>query len=159
MISNFYSDLAFGKGAEQIALDVLSSSFDNYSFYDISNDKTYYHTGDLLVINNQNGARRTIEVKNDTRIGETNNVLCEYAVWYEDQQQFKEGDMARNGDIYCVVDQQSRRIHLIDFPLLRQHFTEGKHKIIKHPQQTTYCYLCPLSLIEQWGALIVTIDY
>ena len=109
MILNFYSDLAKAKGAENIVRETFSQLASGYTFEDCSNDKECYYRGDIRAIA-PDGREIYIEVKDDSRIHETHNVLCEYEVYYKESDYYGKGNMKSNYDIYCVVSQQERKI-------------------------------------------------
>ena len=157
MVSNFFSDLKKAHKAEIIVRDAFAALTDEYSFYDVSGDREYYHKGDIKSIDDD-GNEIMIEVKDDSRIAETRNVLCEEFVTYTNGD-FHDGNMYSDYEIYCVLSQAERKIYVIDFSILKAHYKTGHYKVIPHPEQTTYCYLCSLGMIERWGALITVVDY
>lgn len=57
-------------------LDVFRSLTEEYSFIDVSNDRAYFNKGDIKAIA-ADGREIMIEVKADSRIAQTRNVLCE----------------------------------------------------------------------------------
>ena len=75
MTEQFYKDLAEAKTAENIVRDYLSS-LGAYKVEDISENPDFYYIGDLK-LTKALGQVRYIEVKDDSRIHETKNVLCE----------------------------------------------------------------------------------
>lgn len=157
MVSNFYADLEKAHKAEELVREVFSSRTSLYSFYDVSNEREYYHKGDIKAIDDD-GNEIMIEVKDDSRIAETRNVLCEELVVYKDGD-FADGNMYSDYEIYCVVSQPERTIYVIDFSILRAHYKSGVYAEIPHSQQTTYCYLCSLGSIKGWGALMAEVKY
>ena len=159
MVDNFYSDLRAARGAELLVKEVLSQLTDAYTFEDVSNKREYFYKGDILAIERATGKRVFIEVKDDSCIARTRNVLCEENVLYYDTNTIEKGNMGANYDIYCVVSQQERKIYVIDFATLQRNYKKGIYKVIPHPTQTTYCYLCSLHQVAEWGAGICTIDY
>lgn len=159
MLKDFKKDLVIGKRAEKIVLDKLSSLTTDYNFTDVSRDYIYYDIGDIRATNKKTGKDLYIEVKNDSRIAETHNVLCEREVYYESTGKYKLGNMSCCGDIYIIVSESERKLYILDYKLLRKNYRKGIEKKIRHSQQTTYGYLCELALIKEWGALLYTIDY
>lgn len=159
MVDNFYSDMRQARGAELIVKESLSQLTDAYTFEDVANEREYRHKGDILAIERATGKRVFIEVKDDSCIARTRNVLCEESVWFEDDQEMRAGNMHCDSHIYCVVSQQERRIYVLDFETLKRNYKKGIYKVIPHPKQTTYCYLCSLHQVAEWGAGICTIDY
>ncbi len=159
MLKNFYKDLAAAKPAEQLVLKTLSSLATDYYFYDVSDIKEYRYRGDIRVINKITNREYFLEVKNDSRIADTGNVLCEYQNYIKDGDYFIKGNMFSDYDFYCIVSQQQRKIYIIDFSILKANYTKGEHKVIYHYDQDTYCYLLPLLVVKRLGGLIAEIDY
>jgi hypothetical protein len=158
MINNFYSDLEKGKTAEKIVLDTFSALTTNYLFDDVSNYKGFYYRGDIRAIS-ADGREIFIEVKNDSRIADTGNVLCEEEVYYKEAGYCGIGNMDCDSDIFAVVSQKEKKIYVIDFKVLKENYRKGEYKEINHPQQITYCYLCGLYQIKAWGGLLAIVDY
>lgn len=156
MVSNFKKDLAAAKEAEQIVKEAIAAA--NYEVLDVSEQRQYYHTGDLKIIL-PNG-ERYVEVKDDSRIADTQNILCEEEVYYKETNQFVKGNMYSNYDIYAVVSKQQRMIYFFDFKRLKEIYKKyGMYKIINHPEQYSECYLLELCRAKQFGALIAKINY
>lgn len=158
MVFNFFNDLNKARVAEGIVKDTFTALTDKYTFENVANDRQYFYKGDIKATA-ADGREIFIEVKDDSRIGDTHNVLCEYEVYYKNNGTFGKGNMKSDYDIYCVVSQTEQKIYVIDFPTLQQNYTKGNHKIIYHYDQDTYCYLLPLAVIKQLGGLIAVIDY
>ena len=160
MVKNFEKDLAAAKEAEYLVekyFRLLGS--DTYEFRNVSEDLDYYYIGDLLAFD-ADGRRLGIEVKDDSRIAETGNVLCEERVYYIHGDYEGKGNMQSNYDIYCIVSKSEKKIYIIDFKKLKKIYrTFGMLKEIPHPDQITYCYLLPLWVVKQQGAFIAEIDY
>ena len=76
MVDNFYNDLARGQAAELIVRDILASFPTAYWFKWVGAEKEYRHKGDIIATS-FDGSKTFIEVKDDTVIGTTGNVLCE----------------------------------------------------------------------------------
>lgn len=158
MVSTFFEDLSNARAAEHIVLDKLSSLTNDYTFTDCANNKNYWHKGDIIATD-ADGAQLFIEVKDDSRIHETGNVLCEYAVEYYETGKRAKGGMFNETDIYCVVSQPLHKIYVFDFERLKKVYLRGKYKVIPHAEQTTYCYLNKLEALEKCGALVGELDY
>lgn len=159
MKEQFLKDLAAAKGAEQTTLEVFSSLTDDYAFEDISNECYFYHRGDIKGINKTTGKEVFIEVKDDSRIADTRNVLCEELVYYKDSGYEVNGFMYNDYEIFAVVSKSERKIYVIDFNILKANYRKGEFKQIDHPHQYSITYLCGLHQIKAWNALITTIDY
>lgn len=129
-----------------------------YQVLDISEDPQYYHTGDLKVMTPS--GERFVEVKDDSRIADTKNILCEEEVFYKETNQFIKGNMYSNYDIYAVVSQSERKIYFFDFSKLKEIYKRfGTYKTINHSEQYNNCYLLELCRAKQFGALVAKINY
>lgn len=160
MMCDFWKDLKQARKVEQKALEVFQSLAKGYEFIDVSDIEEYYHRGDIKAIA-PDGKEYLLEIKGDTRINETGNVLCEeYTYWY-DTGKYKQGNMYSDYQYYCVVSEQARKIAVIDFKVLRAHYKDAHHRdiTIRHKENDTYAYLFPLKEIKQLGGLIAIIDY
>lgn len=156
MVSNFSADLAAAKQAEQLVKEAIAAA--GYQVLDVSEDPQYYHTGDLKVMTPS--GERFVEVKDDSRIADTKNILCEEEVFYKETNQFVKGNMYSNYDIYAVVSQSERKIYFFDFSIMKQIYKRfGTYKQIQHPEQYSNCYLLELCRAKQFGALIAKINY
>ena len=158
MMKQFYDDLAHAKYAEQLVRDVFAARTSDYTFELVADDPIFYHRGDIKATA-ANGKEIMIEVKDDSRIFETGNVLCEDEVYFKDCDYWKQGNMKSEYQIYVVVSQQERKMYIIDFSKLVANYKKGEYKVIEHKSSTTFCYLCSLLQINQWGAMIDVIEY
>lgn len=158
MVSNFFIDLNEARAAERIVKDTFASLASGYTFENVANQREYFYRGDIKATA-ADGREIFIEVKDDSRIADTGNVLCEYEVYYKENGCFGKGNMKSNYDIYCVVSQSERKIYVIDFAILKANYTKGTHKIIYHFDQDTYCYLLPIGTIKKLGGLIDIVSY
>lgn len=158
MIINFDRDLEIGKRAEQIVYNTFSSLAIGYKFYDVSNIQQYRYKGDILAIADD-GRQIFIEVKNDSRIADTGNILCEEEVFMKDGGYYTKGNMHCDSDIYCVVSEQEHKIYILDFKKLKAHYKKGEFKQIEHPQQFSICYLLPIGVAKQHKAIIDVIEF
>lgn len=104
MLIYFWKDLAAAKPAEKLVLDTFSSLTTDYTFTDVSNVKECRYKGDIKATA-ADGKELFIEVKNDSRIANTNNVLCEYQNYIKDGGYYIKGNMCSEYDIYCIVSQ------------------------------------------------------
>lgn len=158
MVQKFYEDLERGKEAEKIVLAAFDKKYPEYSFYDVSDDRRYWHKGDI-VATNAAGEHIFIEVKDDSRICDTHNVLCEECIWYEDISAFVDGNMYSQYELYAVLSRAESVIYLIDFSVMKRLYRHlGEYKVMPHKGQTSYCYLLPLGAIEEAGGLIRVIS-
>jgi hypothetical protein len=65
------------------------------------------------------GKEIMIEVKDDSKIAETQNVLCEEEVYYDNIQDFVKGNFHSDYEIYCVVSKAERKVYVMDFSILK----------------------------------------
>lgn len=149
--------MAIAKTAEKTVLDVFSKIAPQYNFTDVSNDRRYFYRGDILTIA-KDGREIGIEVKQDSRIWETGNVLCEEKVLFFDSG-MAQGNMHSNYDIYCVVSPQKRRIWVFDFAIMKKLYKNGRYIEIQHEEQVTFAYLVSIDYFDRNGALIAIVDY
>ena len=158
MVSNFYLDLEKARRAEEIVMERLAQATDQYTFTNVANERQYYNIGDIRA-RAADGKEIFIEVKDDSRIADTHNLLCEEEVFYNASGEFVKGNFYSNYQIYAVVSQAEQKIYIMDFSILKQNYKSGSYKAIRHFDQTTYCYLCPLAKVRAWGAMIAELDY
>ena len=157
MVKKFFSDLENSKQAEQVARECLSALTSDYTFSDVSNIRDYFYKGDIMAVG-ADGSRTFIEVKQDSRIHETGNVLCEEKVLFFDTG-MKNGNMQSNYDVYCVVSIAARKMWLFDFNIMKANYKKGRYIKIPHEEQITFAYLVPIATFEKMGALIAEISY
>lgn len=157
---DFWKDLAEAKKVEQLAMEVFQSRSEEWSFTNVSDDKEYFHRGDLIA-ERADGRKVFLEIKADTRIADTGNVYCEEQNYWFDQGKYSLGNMYSNYQIYCVVSESARKIWVIDFEVLRAHYGNANHKYIRvpHKDNVSYGFLFPLYELAEKGGLIATIDY
>lgn len=158
MNNQFYKDLEQGKIGERIVLDALSSYTHTCLIEDISDLKEYRYKGDIR-LTDKNGNQLFIEVKTDSRIADTGNVLCEDEVYFKDGDYYGHANMNCKCDIYAVVSQEEQKIYFIDFSILKQHYRQGEFKQINHSAQITYAYLLPLGVLRKLGGLLGVVKY
>ena len=160
MVKNFFSDMAIAKTAERTVLDVFSKIAPQYSFKDVSEDRQYFYKGDILTTA-KDGREIGIEVKQDSRIWETSNVLCEEKVLFfnNGNKNMARGNMQSNYDVYCVVSPQKRRIWVFNFAAMKKCYKHGRYVRIPHKEQITFAYLVPIDYFDKQGALMAIIDY
>ena len=147
-LTQFSKDLIKGKRGEDIVKDVLFSLTSGYKIEDVSDDPQYYYTGDLRVTTPE-GKIYYLEVKNDSRIHETKNLLLEDEVYFKETGEFRKGNMYCKSDVYVVVSESDRKVYFFDFGTLKQHYKEGNFECIRHQAQDTYCYLCNLTTVSK----------
>lgn len=157
MLSNFKADLEAAKEAEQIVARYLQTA--SYQVQDVSDDPECFHKGDLL-LTLPTGEQRYIEVKDDSRIADTHNILLEEEVYYKENNYATKGNVYNDYDIYAVVSKSQRKIYFFDFFYIKKIYKQyGTPKVIKHAEQESFCYLLDLCRAKQFGALIAKVTY
>ena len=158
MITSFWHDLQIAKTAEEEVISALSNLAPDIEFVNVSNDKEYFYKGDIKAIL-PDGRCAMIEVKRDTRIGDTHNILCQEAKKYWDKDYWQKGTMHSDYEVYAIVSPQRRRVCFIDFKVLFAHYKEGKHRVFITDEAAEDIYLLPLEYLEEQGGIIATVDY
>lgn len=160
MVENWERDLEKGRRGEQITLETLSSIEFNSkcAFEYVGDNPAYYKYGDIKGIR-EDGSVFMIEVKNDERIADTRNILCEELVVYKDSGDIKDGFMYNYYEYYCIVSEPERKIYVIDFKVLKRIYKRGQMRDFPHKDQTTYGYLLPLSEVKANNGLITILEY
>jgi hypothetical protein len=80
----------------------------------------FYRRGDIQAYGN--GQFIYIDVKDDTVIHETGNVLCEEEVYFKENDYYKKGFMYSDYDVLCVLSRVTRRMYFIDFKKLKEFY-------------------------------------
>lgn len=154
MLKNFKADLAIGQSGEQLVKEVLESMTDKYTFA-ASDDQ---HKGDLIA-SDASGNRIYLEIKTDSRIGDTHNILCEEEVFYYDTWSKKKGFMYSDYEVFCILSRSERKIYIIDFKILKANYKNGWCKELRYTDQESKCYFIKLEEIAAKGGLLYTINY
>ena len=157
MISNFKKDLAAARDAEILVLQLLMGATDAYDFFWVGDNREYFNKGDIKAIDKATGKESYIEVKDDSRIADTHNILCEEQIDYFDYQ--VKGNIYNEFDAYIVVSKQERKIYILSGEVLKANYKRGYKKYIPHLEQATDAYLLPLDVIAAEGGLLATITY
>lgn len=155
MVKNFKADLIIGQKGEQVVKSVLESLTDEYTFA-ASDDQ---HKGDIIATNTASGQKYYLEVKTDSRIGETGNILCEEEVFYYDSWVTKKGFMYSDYEYFCILSRSERKIYIIDFKVLKANYLSGWRKRLEYTDQESICYFIKLDKIKQAGGLLYEINY
>ena len=157
--AQFYKDLEFGQRAEAIVFSYFSAIDDKHTYELVSLKPAYYNMGDIRAIDKETGEEIFIEVKNDSWIHQTRNVVCEEEVYFKKHGHINEGNMYHNNDIYVVVSQEEKKIYVIDMRVLKKIYRNGRYKHFDYPHQWSDCYLVNLDTIEKSGGLITILEY
>lgn len=160
MLNKFYEDLENAKKAEGIvATYIFTNAGYDYQIEDVSDIPEYYHKGDIKVIDRKTGKEYMLEVKDDSRIADTRNILCEEEVYYKDNDYYAKGNMYSDYEYYCVVSQQERKIYIIDFSILHSIYRKYDYITKEHAAQITYAYLVPIGALRKRNGIIAELDY
>ena len=125
MLTNFYDDLNKARAAERLTLDTLAALTTNYAFEMVADQREYFYKGDILATDCRTGKQYFIEVKDDSRIAETRNILCEYEVYFKDGGYTRKGNMYCESDVFAIVSKAEQKIYLIDFKTLQANYKRG----------------------------------
>lgn len=98
----FLNDAAAAKPAEELVAAIMRSLVSTWNFEVIDGEDENQHKGDIRVTDPITGFSLFLEVKNDSRIAETGNVLCEYKKYFYDKG-YKDGNMTYDYEYYCVL--------------------------------------------------------
>ena len=157
-VNGFLKDLAEARSAEELVLNVFSELSTDYKFEHVGADREFFYRGDIKATA-ADGREIFIEVKDDSVIHKTKNILCEEEVYYKDTDYYGKGNMQADYDIFVVVSRAERKLYVIDFEILRDNYQRGEYKEIDHPSQVTYCYLLPLGVAKRLNAVIEVVNY
>ena len=152
----FNEDKKRGKIAE--VLVYLLGLLNGYEIEDVSEIPQYRYIGDFKVTL-PSGRVAFLEVKNDSKIGSTRNILCEELNYDKDNYRFIDGNMHCNSDYFVVVSMDCHKIFVFDFKKIQQIYKLGQYREFNYPSQTTFCYLLPIFEAKRHNALIAEIDY
>lgn len=159
MSKQFQIDLQKARVVEELVADVLTSVASGWTFELVGDQPQYFHKGDIIATA-ANGEKHFIEVKNDSCIAESGNVLCEEENYFKSGGYYSKGNIYSDYEIYCVVSQQERKMYFIDFKVMQQIYKRcGDYCYKNHWEQISYFYLLPLHRIKQFGGLIKVLNY
>ena len=158
-LPEFLESLKAAKPSEYLVAKEFAARNPDWIVENVGDIRKYFYKGDIKITNKNSGEVRFIEVKNDSRIAQTQRVLCEEYVSYKYTDEIEDGCMYCDYDIYAIVSESERKIYYIDFKKLKQFYKMGEYKEIPHRAQTTYCYLVDLQLVIKKGALMGITNY
>lgn len=156
---SFKQDAAAALPGELKTMEVLASLTNDYSFQHIDDQTVLGKRGDIIATNKQSGKSYYIEVKNDSRIAETGNVLCEYTKYFKDTGKYRCGSMSYNYEIFIINSTKNRCLYVIDFEKLKTFYSKGKWVQIEYDNEITYAFLVKLDEVQRQGALMNVIYY
>lgn len=155
---DFWRDLNAARKTEQKALEIFQGLSADYRFIDVSDNELYYHKGDIKAIA-ADGTEYMLEIKGDSRIHETGNVLCEECNYWYDTGETTQGNMYSDYQYYCVLSEAARKLVIIDFKVLQANYKKYRYIQHRHADNESTYYLMPLKDINRLGGIIKVIDY
>ena len=162
MVKGFYEDLAKAKKAEAIVLNIMQNATTEYEFTDVSDDKEYWHIGDIQIYDDMMGCNYYLDVKDDGCVSYTGNILAEHRVWYKDSG-WEQGFMQNaQYDYVGYLSQPDNKLYILDFNKWKQNYKKYFKKHIQIPHggnQTTDAYLMSLKDAKKLGIVIAEIEY
>jgi hypothetical protein len=159
-LKEFKQDLEKARTAEYLVFMLLkgADSAHNYKFEWVGDNRDFYDKGDIKAINVATGKEIFIEVKDDSRIADTGNILCEERVDYIWHSNI--GNIYSAFDVYTIVSKKENKVYVLDGKILKEIYKKyGCYKYIEHPHQSSEVYLLPLYIMKKQGGLLATIDY
>ena len=101
--TQFLTDAAAAREAEELVAAVMASLTSTWNFEVLEGEDENQHKGDIRVTDPVTGFSLFLEVKDDSRIATTGNVLCEVTKFFENTQTYKPGNMSYDYEYYCVI--------------------------------------------------------
>lgn len=108
-----------------MALKHLRKLSTEYKFEDVSDLVEYRHKGDIKATCLATGQEIFIDVKDDSVIGSSRNVLCEEENFWKETGIYTDGFMYSDYDYLAIVSQPERKIYVIDFKILKGIYRRG----------------------------------
>lgn len=159
MVKGFWDDLSAAHNSELLVKNIFEQLTDVYTFEWVGNNREFFDKGDLVAYNTNTGKTSYIEIKLDSRIYDTKNVLCEDEVIFYDSGERRIGNIHNNFDVYVVVSYIGKKIYVLDGEALRANYQQGKYVTIHHEEQTTNAYLLSLYTLDDLDGVITVIDF
>ncbi|MBQ2408866.1 MAG: hypothetical protein II309_05475 [Bacilli bacterium] len=162
MVKGFYNDLRRAKEAEKIAYEVFNRLTLNLLFEDVSDERQYYHKGDLKIwdITNLYKEDLFMDVKDDSVIHRTKNLFAEESVFYKENNSLQNGFMKNSTyDYIAYMSKSEKKIYLLDFKKWQECYKMGIYKEMFHKYQNSYGYLMKLNQAIELGVVLATINY
>jgi len=157
-VAQFKTDLEKAQEVELYICDALNNLPSIYRFEWVGADAQCYHKGDIKATR-YDGKEIYLEIKCDSRIHETYNVLCEENVLYYETYTTTIGNMYSDYEIYCVYSPISHVLYFIDFKVMKDIYKRlGEWKILKHSQQESEVYLLSIGFIKKNGGLLYKLN-
>lgn len=162
MVKGFYNDLRRAKEAEKIAYEVFNRLTLNLLFEDVSDERQYYHKGDLKIWDIFNPSKECLfmDVKDDSVIHRTKNLFAEESVFYKENNSLQNGFMKNSTyDYIAYMSKSEKKIYLLDFKKWQECYKMGIYKEMFHKYQNSYGYLMKLNQAIELGVVLATINY
>ena len=159
-MSQFQIDLNEAARVERLACEVFQSLTNEYTIENVRNNPWYYTKGDLIA-RAADGREYFLEIKGDTRIGQTGNVFCEEMNYWRWQGEYTDGNMYSDYQYYCVVCEEKRVIYVMDFKIIQKHYNKHgyEYKEVNHKDNISYGYLFPLTEVKRLGGMVEEVRY
>lgn len=163
MFTDFLRDLQKAQTGENIVCDVLSKLLgeDDYTINNVALDEQFYYKGDIAVTDSW-GDTVYIDVKDDSCICNTGNILAEHRVWIRGKG-WVDGFMQKaQYDYVAYLSQPDKKIYILDFALWKKYYKTVfvRHLFIDHNgEQTTDGFLMRLDSARDLGIVVMEIGY
>ena len=159
MNKQFYVDLERGQKAELLVRDILEALTDEYEFEWVGAEEQYRYKGDIKATA-ADGSEIFIEVKDDTIIGTSGNVLIEEEVYFKETDEVRKGFIYNDYEVFCVISRDTQTLYFFDFNVIKQIYKKyGEYKFYNYISQSSDCFLLDIGRIKQFGGFIAKIEY
>jgi hypothetical protein len=139
--------------------DLLEALTDEYEFEWVGAEEQYRYKGDIKATA-ADGSEIFIEVKDDTIIGTSGNVLIEEEVYFKEINEVRKGFIHNDYDIFCVISRDTHTLYFFKYDVIKEIYKNyGEYKFYNYPTQSSECRLLPLCRIKQFGGLIAKLEY
>ena len=158
----YLQDVNEHKDAEQITLQVLRNLNNGYIYEDVTKDESCYSKGDIKMI--KDDTIKYIDVKDDARINETNNIFVEAGGWSKIYGYRKKGWIDSAYDYVAVISQSEKIIWILSFKGLRKYYdkldvTNGQQVVTEFWDNIKYGYILPLKSAFELDIIEAKITY
>lgn len=158
MTYQFLLDLEGARASEELVTNYLSTLTDEYKFENVGNVREYFYKGDIKATNLATGEIHMLEIKDDSRIATTHNILCEESSYFFNSKSWRKGNFYSDYEYYCIYSRSESKLYIFDFSILKKIYKKGRLKSITHHDNINEVYLLPLETAKEAGALIAELD-
>ncbi len=163
-------DLKKAKPAEWIVRCVLASAsldladwktdWNIYYFDDKSDEKKYWHIGDIECTDSLLDETFYIDVKDDGMISKTGNIFAEDNKIFKSNGKKEKGFMRNSEyDYVAVISQPDNKIYMLDFKEWKKYYRQGKYVTSYLSDATCYGFVMPIWKAKRLGIIKYEIDY